>query len=232
MGHVDEFILYSGGAPGADSLFGENAERYGLSEQHYSFRGHADCRSRGRVILADDQLQQGNAVLLAVVGYAFKRRLGSGSQVEKCWQRDWHQVQRASQVFVVTNNIGSLFDFTQEQERIEGAGIPGAIAIKTKPGCQKVCVYDQVLGKWYVWTRSATGSGAGLEVEYKKIDADTFQAEAERWPFEEMDDEDVEITADFAGIGVRNLNPKGVEAINRLFERSFGLGKQKKGENL
>lgn len=46
-----DVILYSGGALGAESCFGEFAEKYGLDEVNFSFEGHETGRTRGIRIL-------------------------------------------------------------------------------------------------------------------------------------------------------------------------------------
>ena len=39
MGDRDDYILFSGGAPGAERAFGENAERLGIEEVNFAFEG-------------------------------------------------------------------------------------------------------------------------------------------------------------------------------------------------
>ena len=40
-------ILFSGGAPGAESEFGACAERHGIEEVNFTFEGHPIVRHRG-----------------------------------------------------------------------------------------------------------------------------------------------------------------------------------------
>jgi hypothetical protein len=218
---VDGFTLYSGGATGADTLFGTNAERYGIAEQHYSFRHHKNCRSRGRVILDEPLLRQADDDLLSVIGEAFQRYQGSGKSVEKRWQRDWYQVQRAREIFAVVKNIESLLDFTQG--KIEGTAIAVALAIKTRRNCLRIHIYDQASSTWYVWQRDSEPTEITKKVLYRRIEVDTREEVAEMIDFEPVADEDkVRITkSDFTGIGTRELSRQGVDAINGLFERSF-----------
>lgn len=215
---TDKFILYSGGAVGTDTLFGTNAEWYGITEQTYSFRGHKNCRSRGRVILDAAQLKWGDGDLLAVIGNPFKKHQDTGDISEKYWQRNWYQVQKTRDIFAVVKDIKSFLDFTGT--KIEGAGVAIAIAIKKKEECKRICVYDQTLEKWYIWKRIAVG--LGNEVNYKKMDINTLQEVGEKLYFEEIGEENVKIIeTDFTGLGTREINRKGIEAINSLFERSF-----------
>jgi hypothetical protein len=215
---TDKFILYSGGAVGADTLFGTNAQWYGVTEQNYSFRGDKNCRSRGRIILDEAQLKLADEDLLAAIGNAFKKHQGTGGSSEKYWQRNWHQVQKAREIFAVVKDVKAFLDFTRT--RIEGAGIGIAIAVKTREECKRICVYDQTLGKWHIWKRESDHSG--IEMNYKKIDINTTREIEEKLYFEEIEEDRVKIIeTDFAGIGTREINSKGMEAINNLFKRSF-----------
>lgn len=215
---TDKFILYSGGAVGADTLFGTNAQWYGVTEQNYSFRGHKNCRSRGRIILDETQLKWADEDLLAAIGNAFKKYHGTGGSSEKYWQRNWHQVQKAKEIFAVVKDTKTFLDFTRT--RIEGAGIGIVVAIKTKAECKKIYVYDQTLEKWHLWKR--TSDHSGIEVNYRKIDVNTTQGTDEKLYFEEIEEDYVKIIeTDFAGIGTREINSKGIDAINNLFKRSF-----------
>lgn len=215
---TDKFILYSGGAVGADTLFGTNAQWYGVTEQNYSFRGHKNCRSRGRIILDETQLKWADEDLLAAIGNAFKKYHGTGGSSEKYWQRNWHQVQRAREIFAVVKDTKTFLDFTRT--RIEGAGIGIVVAVKTKEECKKIYVYDQTLEKWHLWKR--TSAHSGIEVNYRKIDVNTTQGTDEKLYFEEIEEDYVKIIeTDFAGIGTREINSKGIDAINNLFKRSF-----------
>ena len=45
MGDRDDYILFSGGAPGAEMAFGENAERLGIEEVNFAFEGHVHVRT-------------------------------------------------------------------------------------------------------------------------------------------------------------------------------------------
>jgi hypothetical protein len=215
---IDKFILYSGGAVGADTLFGTNAQWYGVTEQNYSFRGDKNCRSRGRIILDEVQLKLADEDLLAAIGSAFKKHQGTGGSSEKYWQRNWHQVQKAREIFAVVKDTKTFLDFTKT--RIEGAGIGIVVAVKTKDECKRIYVYDQTLANWWVWKRNS--DPWGIEVNYRKTDVNTTREIDEKLYFEEIDEDHVKIIeTDFAGIGTREINSKGIEAVNSLFKRSF-----------
>ena len=43
----EDFILFSGAAPGAEAEFGACAERHGIEEVNFTFDGHTEARRRG-----------------------------------------------------------------------------------------------------------------------------------------------------------------------------------------
>ena len=73
-----------------------------------------------------------------------------------------------------------------------------------------------------LWDQSMSSSMSSNDVNYKRIDANTLKEVGETFYFEEAEEESVKIIEnDFAGIGTRQINSKGVNAINNLFKRSF-----------
>ena len=58
-----DFILFSGGAPGAEAEFGACAERHGIEEVNFTFDGHTEARRRGVRVLNHEELQAGDVSL-------------------------------------------------------------------------------------------------------------------------------------------------------------------------
>ncbi|HSO00252.1 MAG TPA: hypothetical protein VLS89_18295 [Candidatus Nanopelagicales bacterium] len=135
------FRVHSGGAKGAEAEFGACAERWGMQEQNYSFDGHKLLeRSRGVVVLSEDELRKGDFSLVYV-----SRRLGRVLSeiplVRNVLQTIWHQINAASQVFV----IGAI----QEDGTVRGGTGWGAELARLwkKP----LYVYDQARRGWFRW---------------------------------------------------------------------------------
>ncbi|MFO7728794.1 MAG: hypothetical protein R6X11_10760, partial [Desulfonatronovibrio sp.] len=63
-----DFILFSGGARGAEACFGELAEKYGLDEVNYSFEGHPIERTRGVRYLTNEELAKKDVSITYVSG--------------------------------------------------------------------------------------------------------------------------------------------------------------------
>ena len=52
--------LYAGGLQGAESCFGEMAEKWGLEEVQYSFAGQKLAREKNVVLLSEEELRRGD----------------------------------------------------------------------------------------------------------------------------------------------------------------------------
>ena len=86
MGDRDDYILFSGGAPGAEMAFGENAERLGIEEVNFAFEGHVHVRTRGLRILNHEELRAGD-VSLDYVSRLMNRRYTDAPTIRKVLQR-------------------------------------------------------------------------------------------------------------------------------------------------
>ena len=56
----EKCIVYSGGLKGAESAFGEAAEKWGLKEVNYTFAGNKIARNKNAQLLSKDELQRGD----------------------------------------------------------------------------------------------------------------------------------------------------------------------------
>ena len=178
-----KYMLYSGGARGAEAAFGEAAERYGISETIFSFDGHANrVRSRGLRILSESELQQSDVSLL-YVSHHLHRVFPSTPLVRKILQSIWHQIQPCQQVFA----IGQIL----EDGTVRGG--TGWGAELARRWNKELCVFDQNRDVWFRWDGTAWVQSVST------------------------------ITSPhFAGIGTAHIQPNGIQAIESLFERSFG----------
>ncbi len=50
--------LYHGGLKGAETLFGEQAEKYGVLEVIFTFEGHKLNREVNPIVLSEEELQR------------------------------------------------------------------------------------------------------------------------------------------------------------------------------
>ncbi|MFO0756584.1 MAG: AAA family ATPase [Byssovorax sp.] len=139
------FRLLSGGSRGAEAEFGACAEKWGMAEVHYSFEGHRYMeRTRGVVNLSENELKKGDFSLM-YVSKRLNRVLSEIPQVRSVLQTIWHQINNASQVFV----IGAI----QADNTVRGGTGWGAELARLwkKP----LFVFDQTKRSWFKWSGSA-----------------------------------------------------------------------------
>ncbi len=136
--------LLSGGAQGAESAFGDCAERWGLTEIHYSFKGRPVSRNTGVLLLSDEQLQQGR-VNARYLQEHMHRSYPDTPLFQKVLQSIWHQVNTAGQVFV----IGIIL----EDNTVKGG--TGWAAELAKHLNKELFVFDQERQSWLLWDNDA-----------------------------------------------------------------------------
>ena len=139
-----ECILFSGGAPGAETAFGECAERHGIEEVNFTFEGHKMGRHRGVRVLNHEELQAGDVSLEYVSGL-MHRRFTDSPTIRRVLQTLWYQINNGQEVYV----IGTVL----EDNTVRGGTGWGAEFAKL---CNKpLHVFDQEHDCWDRWTGSA-----------------------------------------------------------------------------
>ena len=142
-------ILFSGGAPGAESGFGASAERHGVEEVNFTFDGHKIERHRGVRVLNHEELLAGD-VSLEYVSRLMRRRYSEGPTLRKILQTLWYQVNNGQEIYV----IGSIL----EDGTVRGGTGWGAEFAKL---CNKpLHVFDQDRDSWFRWTGSSWAPAA------------------------------------------------------------------------
>ena len=138
-----DVILYSGGAVGAESCFGEFAEKYGIDEVNFSFEGHETGRTRGIRILNHEELKQGD-VSLTYISTLMHRTYPNTAVLRKVLQTIWYQINSSQEIFV----IGTILP----DNTVKGGTGWGAEFAKL---CNKsLYVFDQIKNCWYKWNRT------------------------------------------------------------------------------
>ena len=137
----EDFILFSGGAPGAEAGFGACAEQHGIEEVNFTFDGHAIARHRGVRVLNHEELQAGD-VSLTYVSRLMHRRYTESPILRKILQTLWYQVNSGQEIYV----IGTIV----EDGTVRGGTGCGAEFAKL---CNKpLFVFDQEQNGWFEWT--------------------------------------------------------------------------------
>ncbi|WP_028574069.1 hypothetical protein [Desulfonatronovibrio hydrogenovorans] len=140
----ENFILYSGGARGAEACFGSLAEKNGLDEVNYSFEGHSIERSRGVRYLTNEELARKD-VSITYVSNLMHRSYSRAPIFRKVLQTICWQVSSGMEIFVV----GEIL----EDMTVKGGTGWGAEYAKI---CNKpLFVFDQVRDGWFRWTEGS-----------------------------------------------------------------------------
>jgi hypothetical protein len=146
--HPSSCTLFSGGATGAEAVFGEVAARYGLKEVNFSFEGHSQARTEGRKILDSRELAAGD-VSLVYVAHRLHRHWDKTETLRKVLQTQWHVVSHATQIFVV----GAI----QPDGTVHG-GTGWSVEL-AKRWNKRVWVFDQNHAGWFTWNGNSWTRG-------------------------------------------------------------------------
>ena len=151
------YTLYSGGLKGAESYFGEAAEKWGVKEVNFCYSGQKTNRQENLVVLSDADLKRGD-ISMELVSKMMHRTYYETEKIRKVLQVIFHMVNKGHQVFV----IGTIL----EDNTVKG-GTGWAVEL-AKLFNRPLSVYDQAKDHWYTWKQ-----GAWVR-ENPKISHDTF----------------------------------------------------------
>ncbi len=175
----EDCTLFSGGAKGAETEFGAQAEKAGVEEVNFTFEGHEIKRKRGVRYLTGEELAKGD-VSLSYISKLMNRSYTKGPLLKRVLQSIWHQINNAEEVFVV----GKIL----EDGTVKGGTGWGAEFAKL---CNKpLHVFDQEQKQWFKWGRDrwnktapqirkkhfAGGGTRFLNADGKKAIADLFKS--------------------------------------------------------
>lgn len=154
---ASEVTLYSGGLKGAESVFGEMAEKYGVKEVNFTFEGQKTAREANVVVLSDDDLKRGD-ISMELASNMMHRTYYESDKIRKVLQTIFHMVNNGHQIFVVGM---ILADGT-----VKG-GTGWAVEL-AKLFNRPVSVFDQPTKKWYSWKHGV------WQVDTPSIEHNTF----------------------------------------------------------
>ncbi len=160
----EECTLYHGGLKGAESLFGETAEKYGVKEVIFTFEGHRLNRDKNPVVLSDEELLRGD-ISMEIASRMMNRTYYETEKIRKVLQTIFHMVNKGHQIFV----IGTIL----EDNSVKG-GTGWAVEL-AKLFNRPLHVYDQNHRKWFTWE-----NGTWRE-DTPKITYDTFVGSGTRY---------------------------------------------------
>jgi hypothetical protein len=194
-----KYTCHTGGAKGADIAWESMGKKYGVKSIAYSFDGHR-CWSPGRFILSDNELMDGWSRALVCSGKMKRYIEKVPTYVRQLISRDWFQVKNSDAIFA----IGFIVK-------------PGEMGRKYKNN-SNIDVVD-----------GGTGYAVCMAIEFRNIPIYVFDQDKEKWfkwvdgKFEEID-YIPKLTENFTGIGTRDTNKKGLEAIESVYINTFENG--------
>lgn len=134
-------MLYSGGHKGAEAEFGRQAQRWGLREVTFSFKGHQMEWSQDVRVLSAAELEKGD-VSMEIVSRRLGRRYSSVDKIRRVVQSLFHIVNHSYQVFAV--------GWIQDDKTVRGGTGWGVELAKffNRP----LHVFDQDRNAWFTWS--------------------------------------------------------------------------------
>lgn len=204
----NKYTNHSGGATGADSIWGKIGEAFGITNNHYYW---GNKTPNGNFEISKEDFEEGRikAAEAAKLNYGAKfTRVNS-----PLLARNWAQVKYADAVYAIApiaKKGEKLFPNQKNDTRIAlfdgavkgGTGYAVGMAIIAK---KPVYVFDDGgTNKWYTYNY------------------DTKQMEETSTPI---------LTNNFAGIGSRKITDAGKNAINDVYENTFNNKDKKDKEN-
>jgi len=156
--------IYSGGLKGAESAFGEAAEKWGVSEVNFTFEGHAIARDKNVKVLSQEELGRGD-ISMELASKMMHRKYAEKAKIRKVLQTIFHMVNNGHQVFAVGTILAD--------NTIKG-GTGWAVEL-AKLFNRPVSVYDQEKKKWFSWLE------AGWKEDSPVIKHETFVGSGTRY---------------------------------------------------
>jgi hypothetical protein len=144
MVQAKECSMFNSGHTGAETVFGECCEKFGVRETVFSFDGHFINRTKNVVTLDDKELRRGD-VSMEIISLHMHRRYTESEMIRKVFQTIFHMVNSGSQIFAV----GEILD----DNTVHG-GTGWAVELG-KFFNRNVHVYDKVKDQWFTWRHDA-----------------------------------------------------------------------------
>lgn len=180
------YTCHSGGCPGSDMFWENEANNYGVTTIAYSFYGHTQ-QGKNRKILERPELDEGfEAVKIASKGIGRNPNV-RWPYVKNLICRNWFQVKNSDAIFAVGK-------FINRKIVSGGTGWAVQMGIDNK---KPIFFFDQENNNW-----------------------NKFNYEKEEF---EVIDYVPKLTQNFAGIGTRELQENGKDAIREIYKVNFGM---------
>ena len=161
---ANECTLFHGGLKGAETVFGENGEKYGVNETIFTFEGHRLNRDKNPIMLSEEELQRGD-ISMEIASRMMNRTYYETEKIRRVLQSIFHMVNKGHQVFV----IGNILD----DNSVKG-GTGWAVEL-AKLFNRPLHVFDQGKNQWFSWQEDS------WQEDSPKIAYDTFVGSGTRY---------------------------------------------------
>ena len=193
---LTKITCHSGGAVGADTVWDEIGEEFGVKTNAYSYRTKSHV-SQNKVEISDQDYEEG--VIQITKANEILGRFGIHKYMNLL-ARNWSQVKYSKQVFAIGTIIEaggkSVKGYKNNSKNDVVDGGTGYAVMMGINQQNDVYVFDQIKDKWFKW------------------DYDTLR-------FVELKDVPSITEQDFAGIGTREIRPNGIQAIRDVYTKTF-----------
>lgn len=193
---LNNITCHSGGAIGSDTIFETIGEKYGVKTKAYSYNTKSHT-SPNKVEISKEDFEEG----VSEINKANKHigRFGIHKYMNLL-ARNWAQVKYSNQIFAIgiivepgKKSPKGYYSKSKIQTVDGGTGYAVMMGINHQ---KPVFVFDQIKERWFKWSYN---SMSFVELNYiPKIE-----------------------TQNFAGVGTREINEKGIEAIKSVYKQTF-----------
>ena len=192
---LNNLVCHSGGAVGTDTYFEKIGEEFGVKTKAYSYKTKYHT-SPNKVEISEEDYLEG-VQMIKRANLTLNR--WSIHKYMNLLARNWAQVKYSNQIF----SIGTIIEPGKKcskgyQNKSKYQIVAGGTGYCCQMGIDNyrdVFVFEQNLEKWFKWSFNALRF---VEVQSPKISVQ-----------------------DFAGIGTREINGSGINAIKNLYFKTF-----------
>lgn len=195
---LENVSCHSGGAEGSDTYWETLGENFNVKTHAYSYRTPSH-QSKNKVEISDEDFKEG----IIEINKANKILCRYGiNKYMNLLARNWAQVKYSKQVFaigtiVMPGNRGSRGYYNKSNLEVVDGGTGYAVQMAINH-VREVFVFCQEAKSWFKWSYPSLKF-----VKLKETPKITYQ--------------------DFAGIGTRQISSDGIQAIQDVYNKSFGF---------
>jgi len=192
---LNNLVCHSGGAQGSDSCFEKIGEEFGVKTKAYSYKTGYHT-SPNKVEISEEDYFEG-VQMIKRANLTLNR--WDIHKYMNLLARNWAQVKYSNQIFAIATIIepgkkcSKVYQNKSKYQIV--AGGTGYCCQMGIDSMKEVYVFEQNREKWFRWSFNALRF---VEVQSPKISVQ-----------------------DFAGVGTREINGSGINAIKNLYSKTF-----------